>query len=159
MCSARGCWGHGSGEKKSRTPQQLDCVARTIYSTAHVISSGITPESLRCSVTIRSESPATGVAYHELLALRSLANRFTFRWSLTTARRDGASLVNQGGYSLTHVVRTMRLPVYDRHRSYDTTYSQTWSQNGIVSYVGYDNLQVVSARLFTFRFFLHSTRT
>jgi len=65
------------------------------YSTAHVISSGINPESLRCPVTIRSESQATGVAYHELLALRSLANCFTFRWSLTTARRDGASLVNQ----------------------------------------------------------------
>jgi len=29
------------------------------------------------------------------IALRLLANRFTFRWSLTTPRRDRASLVNQ----------------------------------------------------------------
>ena len=45
-----------------------------MYSTAHVVSSGITPESFRCPVIIRSESQATGVAYHKLLALRSLAN-------------------------------------------------------------------------------------
>ena len=29
--SAPGCWGHGSGERKSREPQQLDCVARTMH--------------------------------------------------------------------------------------------------------------------------------
>jgi len=27
--SYREYWGHGSGERKSRVPQQLDCVART----------------------------------------------------------------------------------------------------------------------------------
>jgi len=27
VINARCCWGHGSGERKSRGPQQLDCVA------------------------------------------------------------------------------------------------------------------------------------
>ena len=59
---------------------------------AQVISSWITPESLRRPVDVLSESPANGVAY---IALRLLANRFTFRWSLTTPRWYRASLVNQ----------------------------------------------------------------
>jgi len=29
--SPQGCWGHGSGEKKSRVLQELDCVARTVH--------------------------------------------------------------------------------------------------------------------------------
>ena len=31
MRSARGCWGHGSGERKSTAPQQLDCIGRTLH--------------------------------------------------------------------------------------------------------------------------------
>jgi len=31
MRSAQGCWGHGSGEGKSRVPQQLDGVARRMH--------------------------------------------------------------------------------------------------------------------------------
>jgi len=31
MRSARGCWGYGSGERKWRASQQLDCVARTMH--------------------------------------------------------------------------------------------------------------------------------
>jgi len=31
MRSARGCWGRGSGEKKSRALQQLDGVAYTMH--------------------------------------------------------------------------------------------------------------------------------
>ena len=80
---------------RSDRPTAIGFLFLFVGHTAHVISSGITPEWLRCPVTIRSESQATGVAYHKLLVLRSLANCFTFRWSLTTARRDGASLVNQ----------------------------------------------------------------
>jgi len=29
--SPQGCWGHGSGERKSRALQQLDCVAHTVH--------------------------------------------------------------------------------------------------------------------------------
>jgi len=31
VINARGCWRHGSGERKSRAPQQLDCVAHTMH--------------------------------------------------------------------------------------------------------------------------------
>jgi len=31
QCVQLGCWGHGLWERKSRAPQQLDCVARTMH--------------------------------------------------------------------------------------------------------------------------------
>jgi len=62
---------------------------KSAYSTALVISSELTRESLRCPASVRIES----LAYHELFELRSLTNRCTFRSSLTTTRQDAASLV------------------------------------------------------------------
>ena len=41
MRSARGCWGHGSGERKSRALQQLDCVTRTSLEVAPTTLSDI----------------------------------------------------------------------------------------------------------------------
>jgi len=32
--SPQGCWGHGSGERKSTAMQQLDSVARTVHQCA-----------------------------------------------------------------------------------------------------------------------------
>jgi len=32
--SPQGCWGHGSGERKSTALQELDCVARTVHQCA-----------------------------------------------------------------------------------------------------------------------------
>jgi len=46
VINARGCWGHGSGEKKSRAPQPLDCVARTM----HMHQCAVFPKNVICDV-------------------------------------------------------------------------------------------------------------
>jgi len=41
-------------KKREKKKKEKHTQINGIYSTAHVISSGITPESLRCPVTVRS---------------------------------------------------------------------------------------------------------
>ena len=58
------------------------------------MSQAISPESLRCLISVRCEYSQLRGSH---ILLLQLANCFKFRWSLslTTTRQDGTSLVNQ----------------------------------------------------------------
>jgi len=96
-----------------------------LYSTAHVVSSGTTPESFRCPVTIRSESQATGVAYHKLLAivlillaeLAELTIRTTATQSVAKRISVWSSTANRQSAFWTLV---LTLPSYRRRLSLDS---------------------------------------
>jgi len=95
MRSARDCWGHGLGERKSREPQQLDCVARTMH--VHQCAGFLKEKmsSMIMSSVITSEAPRVSNLYRFRDTITQLLKFKQVTWPWTHPFRN---------YCITHTL-------------------------------------------------------